>query len=137
MLNHTALIGRIGKEIELRTTNNGTDVATFSLAVQRNYNKDITDWINIVAWKGTATLISKHFKKGDLICIEGSIQTRDYEDKEGKKVYVTEVVADKVHFVTGKREANNPAPNTANTFGDDTSSDDFMPLDIDDDLPFA
>ena len=137
MLNHTALIGRIGKEIELRTTNNGTDVATFSLAVQRNYNKDITDWINIVAWKGTATLISKHFKKGDLICIEGSIQTRDYEDKEGKKVYVTEVVADKVHFVTGKREANNPATNTANTFSSDTSNDDFMPLDIDDDLPFA
>ena len=61
MLNHSVLIGRIGTEIELRTTNSGTEVVAFRLAVQRNYTKDSTDWINIVAWKGTAALISKHF----------------------------------------------------------------------------
>ena len=139
MLNHSVLIGRIGQEIELRTTNNGTEVVAFSLAVQRNYNKDVTDWINIVAWKGTATLISNHFKKGDMICIEGSIQTRDYDDKDGKKVYVTEVIAERVHFVTNKREANaTTTTNTSastNTF-DGNAEDDFLPLEAGDDLPF-
>lgn len=133
MLNHTVLLGRIGQEIELRKTNSGTDVVAFRLAVPRNYNTDATDWINIVAWKGTATLISKHFQKGDLICIEGSIQTRDYDDKDGKKVYVTEVIAERVHFVTGKREANTNTD--TNTFTEDTN-DDFVPLDSGDDLPF-
>jgi single-strand DNA-binding protein len=99
--------------------------------VQRNYNKDITDWITIVAWKSTATFISKHFKKGDMICIEGSIQTRDYEDKDGKKVYITEVVAERVHFANNKREANHTATSTA-----DTDDDEFVLLDDDMDLPF-
>ena len=135
MLNHVTLLGRIGQEIELRTTNSGTDVVAFRLAVPRNYNKDATDWINVVAWKGTATLISKHFQKGDMICIEGNIQTRDYDDKDGKKVYVTEVIAERVHFVTGKREANANANTDTNTFTEDTS-DDFVPLEPADDLPF-
>ena len=134
MLNHTELMGRIGTEIELRTTNNGTDVVAFRLAVPRNYNKDVTDWINVVAWKGTATLISKHFQKGDMICIEGSIQTRDYDDKDGKKVYITEVIAERVHFVTGKREAN--ATTDTNTFTEDTS-DNFVPVEDGDGLPWA
>ena len=129
MLNHTVLLGRIGQEIELRTTNSGTDVVAFRLAVPRNYNTDATDWINIVAWKGTATLISKHFQKGDLICIEGSIQTRDYDDKDGKKVYITEVIAERVHFVTGKREAN--ANTDTNTLAE-TADDDFVPIENDD-----
>ena len=129
MLNHTVLLGRIGQEIELRTTNSGTDVVAFRLAVPRNFNKDATDWINVVAWKGTATLISKHFQKGDLICIEGSIQTRDYDDKDGKKVYVTEVIAERVHFVTGKREAN--ANTDTNTLAE-TADDDFVPIENDD-----
>ena len=126
MLNHTVLLGRIGQEIELRTTNSGTDVVAFRLAVPRNYNTDATDWINIVAWKGTATLISKHFQKGDLICIEGSIQTRDYDDKDGKKVYITEVIAERVHFVTGKREANTDTNTLA-----ETADDDFVPIEND------
>ena len=129
MLNHTVLLGRIGQEIELRTTNSGTDVVAFRLAVPRNYNTDATDWINIVAWKGTATLISKHFQKGDLICIEGSIQTRDYDDKDGKKVYITEVIAERVHFVTGKRETN--ANTDTNTLAE-TADDDFVPIENDD-----
>ena len=131
-------MGRIGQDIELKVTPNGAEVVTFRLAVPRNYNKEITDWVSVVAWKGTATLISKHFKKGDMICIEGSIQTRDYDDKDGKKVYITEVVADKVHFVTGKKEASeesNIAEPTDNTFAESTS-DDFVAVSSDDDLPF-
>ena len=136
MLNHTVLMGRIGQNPELKSTPNGTEVVSLSLAVQRNYNKDVTDWINIVAWKGTATLISKHFQKGDMICIEGNIQTRDYDDKDGKKVYVTEVIAERVHFVTGKREANATTDTDTNTFAEDTN-DDFVPLGGGDDLPWA
>ena len=111
------------------TATSRTDVVAFRLAVPRNYNTDATDWINIVAWKGTATLISKHFQKGDLICIEGSIQTRDYDDKDGKKVYITEVIAERVHFVTGKREAN--ANTDTNTLAE-TADDDFVPIENDD-----
>ena len=134
MLNHTVLMGRIGQETELKTTQNGSEVVTFSVAVQRNYNKEITDWINIVAWKGTASLIAKYFKKGDMICLEGNIQTRNYEDKDGKKVYVTEIVAEKVHFVGGKQETT--ATNTGTTEQAPAQNNDFIPVDDDSDLPF-
>ena len=134
MLNHSVLLGRIGHELELKTTSNGTEVVSFKLAVQRNYNKDITDWISVVAWKGTATTITKHFQKGDLICIEGSIQTRDYDDKDGKKVYITEVVADKVHFVTSKREANTNNGQAVQS-EEPINTDEFIPVD-DVTLPF-
>ena len=138
MLNHVVLIGRIGQEVDLKTTPNGKEVVSFNLAVPRNYNKEITDWISVVAWKGTATLIAKSFSKGDLICIEGNIQTRNYDDKDGKKVYITEVIAEKVHFVTGKREANEVTTDT--TSQESTSDVDdgfgFMPMPDDDGLPF-
>ena len=138
MLNHTVLIGRIGNEITLKATNSGTEVVSFSLAVQRNYSKDTTDWITVVAWKGTATTIANYFKKGDTICIEGSIQTRNYDDKDGKKVYITEVVAEKVHFVTSKKEATaNTETNTSSDNPAFSDVDDFMPIADDDiDLPF-
>lgn len=135
MLNHVTLLGRIGQEIELRTTNNGTDVVTFRLAVQRNYDKDTTDWITVVAWRTTATFISKYFKKGDMICVEGSIQTRDYEDKDGKKVYITEVVAERVHFCSNKQEATATTTADTNTFANDTA-DDFIPVEDDVKMPW-
>ena len=138
MLNHSVLLGRIGQELELKTTTNGTEVISFSLAVQRSYNKEITDWISVVAWKGTASFISKYFQKGDMICIEGSIQTRNYDDKDGKKVYITEVVADKVHFVNGKRESN--TSNSEVNTGDSEplfNADDFVVMDASKEgLPF-
>ena len=139
MLNHVVLIGRIGQEVDLKTTPNGKEVVSFSLAVPRNYNKEITDWISVVAWKGTATLIAKNFNKGNLICIEGNIQTRNYDDKDGKKVYITEVIAEKVHFVTDKKDASQPAT-TENTNENSTSFEDdgfgFIPLSDGDELPF-
>lgn len=143
MLNYSVLLGRIGQELTLKQTPNGADVVSFNLAVERNYNKDITDWISVVAWKGTAKIISQYFKKGDMICIEGSIQTRNYDDKDGKKVYVTEIVADKVHFVNSKSESNTVAttpPNTtpvANTSNANTfSADGFSPVDSGEKLPW-
>ena len=137
MLNHSILIGRIGTELVLRTTNSGTEVLTFRLAVKRDYNKEITDWINIVAWKGTASIIAKNFKIGDMICVEGSIQTGDYEDKDGKKVYTTDVNVNKVHFVTDKREANTNTNTDTNTSTFTESADDeFMPIGDSDNLPW-
>ena len=147
MLNHSVLQGRIGQELELKTTANGTEVISFSLAVPRNYNKEITDWITIVAWKGTATMIAKYFGKGDLICIEGSIQTQSYEDKNGNKVNKTEVVAERVHFVGDKSKDNANTTTSTPTATNDQASDDifsnpvfandgFMPVDSDDSLPF-
>lgn len=136
MLNHSVLLGRIGQELELKSTPNGAEVVSFSLAVQRNYNKEVTDWINIVAWKGTASLIAKYFKKGDMICVEGSIQTRNYDDKDGKKIYITEVVAEKVHFVGGKQETT--ATNTNNApKAQAQSDDDFLPVGDDEGLPWS
>ena len=140
MLNYSVLLGRIGQELTLKQTPNGAEVVSFNLAVERNYNKDITDWISVVAWKGTAKIISQYFKKGDMICIEGSIQTRNYDDKDGKKVYVTEIVADKVHFVNSKGDTTpnttTPVANTSvntNPF----SADGFTPVGNDSvDLPF-
>lgn len=133
MLNKSVLMGRIGQSPELKTTPGGAEVVSFNLAVQRDYNKDITDWITIVAWNGTATFISKYFKKGDLICLEGSIQTRNYEDSQGKKVYVTEVVADKAHFVGGKNEANAEPSSTQKPA---MPKADFEEAQDSDDLPF-
>ena len=136
MLNNVNLIGRIGQELSLKTTQSGTEVLAFSLGVQRDYNKELTDWINIVAWKGTASLIAKHFKKGDMICIEGNMQTRNYDDKDGKKVYVTEVIAEKVHFVGGKSETSaTPNSNTTTTAVPTQNNEDFIQVD-DDNLIF-
>ena len=104
--------------------------------MQRNYDKDTTDWITVVAWRTTATFVSKHFKKGDMICVEGSIQTRDYEDKDGKKVYITEVVAERVHFGANKREETSETNTDTNTFTENTN-DNFVPVESGDDLPWA
>ena len=134
MLNHTVLMGRIGQDLELKSTPSGTEVVSFNLAVPRNYNKEITDWISVVAWKGTATTIAKHFKKGDTICVEGNIQTRNYDDKDGKKVYVTEVVVEKIHFVTGKKEVS--AEETTDTTDGLPDAEAFEVVPNGEDLPF-
>lgn len=134
MLNHTVLMGRIGQDLELKSTPSGTEVVSFNLAVPRNYNKEITDWISVVAWKGTATTIAKHFRKGDTICVEGNIQTRNYDDKDGKKVYVTEVVVEKIHFVTVKKEAS--AGENTGTTNDVPDTDAFEVVPDEENLPF-
>ena len=112
MMNVICLQGRLVRDPELKQTNSGIAVATFTVAVQRN-NKNQngdreSDFIDIVCWRYTAEFVSKYIKKGDLVCLNGTLQTRSYEDKNGNKRKVFEVVADNVHF-GGDRTARSDA----------------------------
>jgi single-strand DNA-binding protein len=101
-MNKVILIGRLTKDPDTKNTANGTTVTKFTLAVDRRF-KDANgqrqaDFISCLAWRQTATFISSYFHKGSKIAITGSIQTRNYDDKDGRKVYVTEVVVDEAEF---------------------------------------
>lgn len=114
-MNVVILQGRVTKDLELRQTTSGTDVLRFSVAVDR-YNKDKendTDFINCVAFGKTASFIGNYFSKGRMIAIEGNIKTGSYE-KNGQKVYTTDVIVDKAHFC-GDRQANGNAPQSGGT----------------------
>lgn len=141
MFNLVVLTGRLTADPELKTTPNGIPVTTFSIAVNRNYRageEQQTDFINIVAWRQRAEFITKYFKKGNLIGIEGSIQTRRYQDKNGNNRTAFEVVVNNAQFVESKRESSAAAPATqepASYSNADVS--DFAEIgDMDDDLPF-
>lgn len=113
MLNVVALLGRLTADPELKMTTNGTAVTTFALAVNRNFvgqnGERQADFIDIVAWRTTAEFVTKYFKKGQMMALQGSLQTRTYEDKQGNKRKVTEVVADSVYFCASKGTGNNAA----------------------------
>lgn len=142
-LNKVVLAGRITADPELKTTQSGISVTTFSLAVNRRYSKDReqqADFISIVAWRNTAEFITKYFRKGSAICISGSIQTRTWTDNQGNKRYVTEVVADEAMFVDSRSDS---AP--SQNFGEAPVSyesaateavPNFEEISGDDDLPF-
>ncbi len=108
MLNRVVLMGRLVAEPELKTTNTGISVCSFRIAVDRNYVKQGTerqaDFIDIVAWRQSAEFVCKYFTKGQLIALEGSLQSRTYQDKDGNNRYVTEVLADSFFFTGDKRE---------------------------------
>lgn len=105
MLNQVILIGRLTADLELKSTQNGTSIALFSLAVQRAHSKDKeTDFIRVVAWRNTAEFISKYFGKGDMIAIVGELHSRQYTDREGKKITTYEVVAEQASFCGNKAE---------------------------------
>lgn len=109
MLNLAVLMGRLTADPELRHTNSGTPVTSFTLAVDRAYTKDserITDFLNIVAWRHTAEFVCKYFRKGQLVAVEGTIQMRDYVDRENTKRRVFEIVASNVHFAEPRRDNN-------------------------------
>ena len=114
-MNKVELIGRLTKDVEIKTTQNQTQYAQFTLAVDRRF-KDANgqrqaDFIQCVAWKQTAVFIQKYFRKGNRLAVIGSIQTRNYDDKNGQKVYVTEVVVDEAEFVESQSaQASAPAP---------------------------
>ena len=107
-MNKTILMGRLTKDPEVRyTQTNNTMVASFTLAVNRRFAKEgeqQADFINIVAWSKTAEFCSKYFKKGQQVGIIGRIQTRSYDNQEGKRVYVTEVIAEEVYFADSKKD---------------------------------
>jgi single-strand DNA-binding protein len=147
-LNRIILIGRLVKDPELRYTPNGVAVATFTLAVDRpfttNQGEKETDFINIVAWRQLGETCANYLRKGKLTAIEGRLQIRNYENNEGRRVYLTEVVADNVRFLESNRSENTGgggSRSTGNNNGggghQDPFANDGTPIDIsDDDLPF-
>ena len=143
MFNLVVLTGRLTADPELKTTNTGISVTSFSIAVNRRYRageETQTDFINIVAWRQTAEFITKYFKKGNMIGIEGSIQTRKYTDKNGNNRTVFEVVASNAQFVETKKDSAGSSGSIGEepaSFSNAESSD-FTEIDtaVDDDLPF-
>lgn len=128
-MNKCILMGRLTRDVELRQTQSGVAVASFSIAVNRRFQKDETDFINCVAWRQTAEFVAKWFQKGSMVAVVGSIQTRKYTDAEGNERTVTEVVADEAYF-TGSKNENTPA------FNMPEGNADFQEVDDNDDLPF-
>lgn len=110
MLNKVILMGRFTKDPELKSTQSGTSVVSFSIACDRDFvgqnGERETDFINCVAWKGTAEFICKYFRKGSLAAIEGRIETRSWDTPEGKKGYATEVNVSNIYFAESKKDAS-------------------------------
>ncbi|EJW14839.1 single-stranded DNA-binding protein [Paenibacillus alvei] len=134
MINNVTLIGRAVREPELKYTGNGTAVATFTLACDRPFTgsdgKKETDFIPVVLWRASAEFAANNVKKGKLQAVTGRIQVRNYENTEGKKVFVTEVVADNIRVIEWGDVMNNA--HAGDPFGDDGK-----PIEIsDDDMPF-
>lgn len=147
MLNKIFLMGRLTRDPELKRTSNGTAVASFSLAVERQKKKDqeaVTDFIDCVAWRSTAEFVSKYFSKGRMAVVQGSLQMRDWTDRDGKKRRSAEVVVDDMYFGDSKKsdQSSNSYSGSysgGNDFIGDFSatSGDFAELNDDDsDLPF-
>lgn len=124
-MNKAFLIGRLTRDPELRYSSSNAAIVNFSIAIDRQYTNTQgqreTDFINIVAFQKQAENIKKYVFKGSLVAVDGRIQTRNYEDKDGKRVYVTEVVADRVQFLDTKSSSNNVANDTT-----DVSPADFQ-----------
>ena len=107
-LNKVILGGRLTSDVEVKQTQSGVAVCSFSLAVNRRYSKEgqqETDFISCTAWRNTAEFIGRYFGKGSAICIVGNIQTRSWQDQNGQKRYATEVIVDEAMFVDGKNDA--------------------------------
>lgn len=135
MLNKVQLVGRLTKDPELKYLGNGTPVTNFTLAVNRTFkNKNgerEADFINIVVWRKQAENVAQYVEKGSQVAISGRIQSRSYENADGQRRCVTEVVAEEVHFLDSKRKKENYTDEHGNSFQD------LYPLDGgEDDLPF-
>ena len=134
--NKVILGGRLTTDPELKKTQQGTSVTSFSLAVNRKGNKDVTDFINLVAWRGTAEFICKYFQKGSAIVVEGELQARTYEDKQGTKRQAYEVIVSDAYFVDSKGNVEFSTPNAENAF-EGANEPKFEDLnEEDEDLPF-
>lgn len=109
MLNHITIMGRFTRDPELRHTQSGTAVTSFTLAVERDFKdknsgETATDWISCTAWKGTAEFVSRYFQKGRMVIVDGRLQTRSYQDRDGNKRTAVEVVSDHVYFGDSKKK---------------------------------
>lgn len=148
MLNRTVLVGRLTADPQLRYTPSGVANATFTLAVNRAFTNQSgereADFINVVVWRKPAENVANFLKKGSLAGVDGRIQTRNYEGQDGKRVYVTEVVAESVQFLEPRNNQSNGQPNNQTTNQSNTppsnDRDPFtggQPIDMSDsDLPF-
>ncbi len=160
MLNVAAIVGRLTADPELKHTASDVSVVSFTLAVGRSYAKAgterQTDFIDVVAWRSTADFICRYFRKGQLMAVQGSIQTRTYQDKNGNNRKAVEIVADNVHFVESKRSEEGDSYGQGNSYSRNDSytpskpaafnepasayssgtSGDFEEIPGDDDLPF-
>ena len=136
-MNKVVLMGRMTRDPELRQTQSGISCCGFSIAVNRRFAKEgqqNVDFINCTAWRQTAEFICKYFRKGAMIAVTGSIQTRTWEDKDGKKQYATDVMVDEVYFTGSKAETGGQA---AEAMPADMESAGFSVIDgNEEDLPF-
>ena len=152
MLNCAIIMGRLVADPELRTTTSGISVTSFRVAVDRSFVKAgeerQADFIDVVAWRQTAEFVTRYFRKGSMIAVQGSIQTRNYEDKNGNKRTAVEIVADNVSFCGSKAESGTGSgvpvtnryddmtpPPAAPSFATAAPSD-FGEIEDEDDLPF-
>ena len=150
MLNVVAIMGRLVADPELRTTGNGTNVCSFRIACDRNFaqkgQERQADFIDVVAWRQSAEFICKYFQKGSLIAVEGSLQSRQYQDKNGNKRTAVEVLANQINFAGGKKPGGQPVDDGGEAPPKDYRepapaysqgiADDFAVISDDDDLPF-
>ncbi|CAI3311998.1 single-stranded DNA-binding protein [Enterococcus cecorum] len=146
MLNHVQLIGRLTKDPELRYTSQGIAVASFTLAVQRNFSdgngERQTNFIQCIVWRKLAETIANHLVKGSLIACEGRIQTRNYENQQGQRVYVTEIVVNEVQFLETKEQMQSRKATKQQSFLDNQNLEETVPSYMTDenytmdDLPF-
>ncbi len=139
-MNKVILMGRLTKEPEVRyTQTSNTLVASFTLAVNRRFVKQgeerQADFINIIAWSKIGEFCSKYFRKGQQVGIIGRLQTRNWEDDQGQKHYVTEVIAEEAYFAEGKKDSNTATDPFAASSGETVNGNDFD-ISSDDDLPF-
>ena len=150
-MNKAILMGRLVKDPEVRYTTNNVVYTTFTLAVNRRFagnNEQTADFINVITWNKTAEFCSMYFKKGQQVGVIGRIQTRNYEDKNGNRVYVTEVVGEEAYFAEGKQGTSNTSNSKPDSFGmpsydepDQTVdfssfSDDEFKIETEDDINF-
>ena len=149
-LNKVVLCGRLTADPELKQTQSGIAVVTFTLAVNRRFqsrsadtaNQQQADFINVVAWRQTAEFISKYFKKGSALCVTGSLQTRNWQDQQGNRRYATEVVVDEAMFVDSRNDGTGapvgymPDAYTAPSFSTPTGAPNFEEMKTEEDLPF-
>lgn len=137
-VNKVILVGHLGKDPEVRYLEGGTAVANFTLATSESYkdkngNKvDQTEWHNVVVWRGLAQVAEKYLKKGQLIYVEGKLRTRSWDDKEGNKRYTTEIVADNMTMLGGKRDSGSEGSSQSSDYGSANIASDSAA----DDLPF-
>ena len=145
MINRTLLTGRLTKDPELRYSQSGVAVASFTLAVNRAFDKEKTDFIRCICFKKTAENLANYQRKGSLIGVDGRIQTGSYQNQEGKTVYTTDVVADQIVFLESKKDSQSNQgqpqqqnqPSYTQQAPPQQENRQLEPLDIDDsDLPF-